>query len=413
MKILLVHQNMPGQYREMLDWLIAQGTHDLVFLTQRQNYPDKPGVQKIVYRPHAGPAKDAYGLSRVWEEAAGMGYGAALAARKLKEAGFTPDIILGHTGWGELMFMKHIYPDVPILGFFEYFYLAKGGPVGFEPEDEVSDTVPFLLQARNTVPFTNLHVIDQGIAPTRWQRDCFPAAFHDKLYVCHDGIRTDKLRPDPDVTLNLGRAGQVSRKDEIITYVARNLERTRGYHVLMRALPEIQAARPNARILIVGGNDTSYGKKSEAAGGLRAEMEAEVGSRIDWSRTHMLGQVPYEDFQKIVQISRCHIYLTMPFVLSWSLLESMAMEAPIVASDVAPVREAITHGETGLLADFLRPADLAEKVISVLSDPARYAHMGPAARKHVVETYDFLNVCLPQHIDQINALVPEDVRIKL
>ncbi|GIT92692.1 glycosyl transferase [Jannaschia pagri] len=413
MKILLVHQNMPGQYRELLDWLIQQGTHELVFLTQRRNYPEVPGVNKVVYRSHHTPAKDAYGLSRVWEEAAGMGYGAALAAQELKARGFVPDVILGHTGWGELLFMKHVYPDSPILGFFEYFYLAKGGPVGFDPEDPASSTTPFLMQARNTVPFTNLNVVDQGLAPTKWQRDCFPEAFRDKLYVCHDGIRTDKLKPNPDVTLNLGRVGQVSRKDEIFTYVARNMERTRGFHVFMRALPHILKARPNARVLVVGGNDTSYGKKSDQPGGFRAEMEAEVGHLIDWDRTHFLGQVPYGDFQKIIQISRCHIYLTMPFVLSWSLLESMAMEATVVASDVAPVREAITHGETGLLADFFQPQDLAAKVVSVLEDPAKFAHLGRAARKHVIETYDFLSVCLPQHIAQINALVPEDKRIAI
>ncbi|TFL18416.1 glycosyltransferase family 4 protein [Jannaschia formosa] len=413
MKILLVHQNMPGQYREMLDWLIAQGGHDLVFLTQRRNYPELPGVRKVVYAPHHRPAQDAYGLSKVWEEATGAGYGAAMAAQALRGEGFTPDIILGHTGWGELLFMKQVWPDVPILGFFEYFYLSKGGPVGFDPEDPPSEVSPFLLHARNAVPFANLHVADRGIVPTMWQRNCFPEMFHPKLDVCHDGIRTDRLGPDPDVSLTLGRVGRITRKDEIFTYVARNMERTRGFHTFMRALPHIQKARPNARVLVVGGNDASYGKKSDLAGGFRAEMEREVGHLIDWDRTHFLGQVPYPDFQKIVQISRCHIYLTMPFVLSWSLLESMAMEATIVASDVPPVREAMTDGETGLLTDFFDPPALAEKVSAVLAEPERFAHLGKAARRHVVETYDFLTVCLPRQIGFINALVPEDRRIAI
>jgi glycosyltransferase involved in cell wall biosynthesis len=413
MRILLVHQNMPGQYRELLDWLIAQGGHELVFLTQRRNYPEIAGVTKAVYRPHHVPAKDAYGLSKVWEEATGAGYGAARAAAELKARGFVPDVILGHTGWGELLFMKQVFPDTPILGFFEYFYLSKGGPVGFDPEDPPSDVSPFLLHARNAVPFANLHVADQGVAPTRWQHDCFPELFHPKLAICHDGIRTDRLGPDPDVELNLGRAGRVTREDEIFTYVARNMERTRGFHTFMRALPLIQKARPNARVLVVGGNDVSYGRKSDRKGGFRAEMEAEVGHLIDWDRTHFLGQVPYADFQRIVQIGRCHIYLTMPFVLSWSLLEAMAMEATIVASDVPPVREAMTDGETGLLTDFLDPAALAEKVASVLADPEGHAHLGRAARRHVVETYDFLKVCLPRQIALINGLVPEDRRIVL
>ncbi|CTQ49350.1 glycosyltransferase family 4 protein [Jannaschia donghaensis] len=413
MKILLVHQNMPGQYRELLTWLIDQGGHDLVFLTQRRNFPDMPGVRKVVYTSHHVPSKDAYGLSKTWEEAAGYGYGAAQAAARLRDEGFVPDIILGHTGWGELLFMKQVLPDVPILGFFEYYYLNEGGPVGYDPEDPAGEATPFLLQARNAVPNTNIQVVDRGLSPTRWQRDTFPKSFHDKLYVCHDGIRTDQLKPAPDVTLELGRVGKISREDEVFTYLARNMERTRGFHTFMRALPEIQKARPNARVLVVGGSGASYGKASQAEGGFRAELEREVGHLIDWSRVHFLGQVSYESYQKIIQISRCHIYLTMPFVLSWSLLESMSMEATIVASDVLPVREAITHGETGLLVDFLDPLALARQVTEVLAEPGKFAHLGPAARKHVVAEYDFLTRCLPRHIAQINALVPADRHIEV
>lgn len=413
MKILFVHQNMPGQYREMLDWLIAQGGHDLVFLTQRRNLPEIKGVRKVVYRRHHIPAEEDYGLSKTWAEAAGYGYGAAQAAGELRAQGFVPDIILGHTGWGELLFMKQVLPDVPILGFFEYYYRSEGGPVGFDPEDPPGPATPFLLHARNAVPNTNLHVVDRGLAPTKWQRDCFPETFHDKLYVCHDGIRTDRLKPDPQVSLNLGRVGRITREDEVFTYVARNMERTRGFHTFMRALPAIQTARPKARVLVVGGSGASYGKASQAEGGFRAELEREVGHLIDWDRVHFLGQVSYDNYRKIIQISRCHIYLTMPFVLSWSLLESMAMQATIVASDVAPVREAITHGETGLLVDFLKPAELAAQVSDVLADPAKFTHLGVAARAHVVAQYDFLTHCLPQHIAQINALVPDGRRIEL
>ena len=413
MKLLLVHQNMPGQYRELLDWLIAQGGHDLVFLTQRRDFPDLPGVRKVVYSPHHRPAADAYGLSKTWEEAAGYGYGAAQAALALKQEGFVPDLILGHTGWGELLFMKQVLPDVPILGFFEYYYLNQGGPVGFDPEDPPNAATPFLLHARNAVPNTAIQVVDQGLSPTRWQRDTFPASFHDKIYVCHDGIRTERLLPDPKVSLGLGRAGVMTRDDEIFTYVARNMERTRGFHTFMRALPAIQKARPEARVLVVGGSGASYGRASQAEGGFRAEMEREVGHLLDWSRIHFLGQVPYGDFRKIIQISRCHIYLTAPFVLSWSLLESMSMQATVVASDVAPVREAITHGETGLLVDFFSPDALAGQVVDVLADTAKYAHIGPAARAHVVKEYDFLDVCLPRHIARMNALVPPDRRIRL
>ena len=408
MNILFVHQNMPGQYREMVQWLVAQGGHRIAFLTQRQPPPKIDGVETIPYRPHHRPAKGAYGLSRVWEEAVGVGYGAALAARDhAKATGFRPDIVIGHTGWGELLFFKDIWPDVPILGYFEYFYQSTGGTVGFDPEEPVNDQSPFLMRARNAVPYASIQIADRGIVPTGWQKDRFPPGFQDKLVLCHDGIRTDLLRPDPDVTLPLGRLGRAAtRGDEIFTYVARNMERTRGFHTFMRALPRILSARPNARAVIVGGNDTSYGPKTTTPGGLRAEMEREVGHLIDWDRVHFLGRVPYADFQRVIRISRCHIYLTMPFVLSWSLLESMSMQATIVASDVAPVREVIEDGRNGLLVDFFDPDALAARVVDVLSAPGDFAGLGVAARADVVDRYDFLTRAMPQQAAIINALAP-------
>ena len=415
MNILFVHQNMPGQYRELLQWFAAQGSHRIYFLTQRKDAPHFPGVETRVYTPHRTPAKDAYGLSKVWEEAAGTGYGAAMAARQLDgQEGFVPDIVIGHAGWGELSFLKQVWPEVPIIGLFEYYYRPEGGMVGFDPEEPVSDHAPFLMQARNTVPLVNIETVDLGHCPTLWQRDRFPASFHDRMYVCHDGIRTDRLVPDPEVSLQLGRVKQpLTRQDEVLTYVARNLERARGFHIFMRALPRILAERPEARVLIVGGNDVSYGGKSTDPRGLRGEMEAEVGHRLDWDRVHFLGRVPYQDYQKLIQISRCHVYLTMPFVLSWSLLEAMSMEATIVAADVAPVREAVEHGKTGLLTDFFDHDRLARQVVEVLARPEKFSHLGKAARAHVVATYDFFDKCLPMHLAQINALLPEEKRVAL
>ncbi|NIZ13206.1 glycosyltransferase family 4 protein [Phaeobacter sp. HF9A] len=405
MKLLFVHQNMPGQYRELVQWLAAQGGHELVFLSQRGDIKI-PGVRTLVYKPFHRPARDAFGLSKDWEAAVGVGFGAVQTAQKFSaETGFRPDIILGHTGWGELSFFKDLWPDVPILGFFEYYYSMSGGMVGFDPERPPGEHAPYFNRARNVVPCLNRDVVDLGHVPTLWQRDRFPASFHDKMYVCHDGIRTDRLSANPEAQVRLGRLDRpLTRGDEVVTYVARNMERARGFHIMMRALPEIQAARPNARILMIGGNETSYGAESKHPGGLRGEMEEELGDRVDWSRVHFVGRVPYEQLCKIIQISRCHIYLTMPFVLSWSLLESMAMQATIVAADVAPVREAISHDETGLLVDFFEPSALAAQVCDVLARPENYAHLGPNARAHVVAHYDFLTHCLPEHVSRINGL---------
>jgi glycosyltransferase involved in cell wall biosynthesis len=224
-----------------------------------------------------------------------------------------------------MSFFREVLPDTPMIGFFEYYYSAHGGPVGFDPSEPVSDHSPFLLAANNVVPLANINIVDLAHSPTQWQCDRFPTSFHDKMYVCHDGIRTDKLRPNKRAKVTLGCVDRpLTVKDEIVTFMARNLETTRGYQQFMRALPHIQKARPNARIMVIGGNDASYGKPTQYAGGLRGKMEAEVGHLLDWDRLHFLGQAPFESYQKIIQISSCHIYLTMPFILSWSFLECMA-----------------------------------------------------------------------------------------
>lgn len=412
MNILFVHQNFPGQYREIFTWLVAQGGHDIVFLTQRAVAQQVRGARIVQYKSHHKPADDTYALSKYWEETCGNGVGAALAAVKLRDAGFSPDVIIGHVGWGELTFLKEVWPNAPIIGYFEYYFLAKGGSVGFDPEFPASDHAPFIMHARNAVNFANIQTVDLGQSPTRFQFGTFPESFHPKLYCKHDGIRTDSLRPNPDTSVTLGRLDRpLTVEDEVFTYMARNMEPTRGFHVFMRALPDILAARPKARVLIIGGSETSYGRSSAAKGGYRAEMEAEVGDRVDWDRVHFLGKVPYDAYQKIIQISRCHIYLTVPFVLSWSLLESMSMGATIVASDTAPVREVIGHGENGLLVDFFQPDALAAQVAEVLARPEDFAHLGRAARAHVVRHFDFETRCLPDHIARINALVPRSKAI--
>jgi len=414
MNILFVHQNFPGQYRQLFQWLVAQGSHTIVFATQRKDVTAVKGAEIIIYEPHHKAAKDAYTLSSTWEDCVGAGYGAAQTFETLKSDGFRPDIILGHVGWGELTFVKQVWPDVPVIGLFEYFYLAQGGSVGFDPEFPANDQAPFTMHARNAVNFANIQTVNLGQAPTLWQRDTFPHSFHHKLYVAHDGIRTDILRPNPNASVSLGRLDRpLTRNDEVLTYVARNLEPVRGFHIFMRALPEILDARPEARALIIGGNGTSYGRPSDEPGGYRAMMEREVGDRIDWDRVHFLGRVPYSNFQSVLQISRCHVYLTVPFVLSWSLLEAMSMGATIVASGVAPVREVLEHEKTGLLVDFFDPVALARQVVEVLERPDAYKPLAVSAQKHVVNHYDFQTQALPTHLDKINDLVGEGPKLGL
>ena len=414
MKLLFVHQNIPGQYRELLRWLAARGSDELVFLTQRPDFPDMPGVKIVRYKPHHKSTDKSYALTRHLEDCHGAGYAVAMACQKLEAEGFRPDIVIGHVGWGELTFLKQVWPDVPLLGYFEYFYLAEGGVMGFDPEYPAGETSKYVMHARNALNYMNIATCDLGQTPTHWQHQTYPEAMRDKIYVCHDGIRCDLLGPDPDVSLSLGRLSKpLTRADEIFTYTSRNMEPTRGFHKFARALPEILEARPNARVLIVGGNGTSYGRKSTSSGGYRGEMEAEIGDRVDWDRVHFLGRLAYPDYVKVTQIGRCAVHLSYPFVLSWSLLESMAMGAVMIASDTAPIREVIEHGKNGLLVDFHDHGALAKQVIEVLANHDTYAPLGVAARQHVQQTYDFETVTLRQHLERINSLVPKKVRMAL
>lgn len=257
---------------------------------------------------------------------------------------------------------------------------------------------------------------DAGLSPTHWQASTFPEPFRSKITVVHDGIDTEAIAPNPNVSLTLtpegGQPMTLARADEVITFVNRNLEPYRGYHVFMRALPEILQRRPQARVLIVGGNGVSYGAKPDPNryGGLSTWREIfirEVRPRIpdaDWARVHFLGNIPYPHFIALLQLSTVHVYLTYPFVLSWSLLEAMSAGCVIVASDTQPLREAIRHDDTGRLVNFFDVAGLANAVCALLDDPAARQRLGANARAFAQAHYDLKTVCLPRQLEWVREL---------
>lgn len=408
MNILFIHQSYPSQYQHILEWLALSGEHAVVFITQSQAAQTKTH-QVITYKPDHQTPVNAYPYSAEFERCTANGAKVAEICRNLEQQGFKPDLIIGHARWGETLFLKDFWPDVPVLGYLEYFHTAKGGAVGFDPEFPISSGVPLIT---NAVNYLGHAAADLCQTATEWQKNSYPQSFHDKIEVMHEGVRTDVCIPNDAASATLGRLDRaVTRDDEIFTYMARNMEPVRGFHVFMRALPLILEARPNARALIIGGKDISYGRRPRMSASYRQLLEKEVGDRIDWSRVHFLGQVPYQVFLAVLQLSRCHIYLTVPYILSWSLLEAMSMEATVVASDTAPVREVIEDGRNGFLVDFFSPAALAAKVVEVLAHPNNCREIGKAARKHIVTAYDFHNVCLPGHLRAYNKLLPKRLHL--
>ncbi len=245
-----------------------------------------------------------------------------------------------------------------------------------------------------------LEAADLGVSPTHWQRSRYPRELQSKISVVHEGIDTTQLRPDAQAVFDWNGL-RLTREEEVLTYVARDLEPYRGFHSFMRALPEVLAQRPAARVLVVGGDGVSYGQRLPEGQTYRERYWAEVRDRLDASRVHFVGRLPYEVYQRALQVSRCHVYLTYPFVLSWSLLEAMAIGCTIVGSDTAPVREAIRDGHNGLLTDFFDAAGIAQRVVQVLSAPAAHAPLALQARADMVERYDLQTRCLPDWLQLI------------
>ena len=334
---------------------------------------------------------------------------ASLAAARRGEK---PDVVIGHAGWGELLFVKHVWPDVPVLGYFEYYFIAQGGLINFDPEFRSASDIAPRLDARNAANNVSLLNCDAGYTATEWQKRTFPDIFHPKIEVLHEGIRTDRLIPDHDSDLSVQIAGfRFTREDELVTYIARNLEPARGFHIMMRALPALQRLRPKARVCIVGGDGASYGAKLKEGESFRERLTKELGDRVDWSRVHFLGRIPYADLIRLLKLSRCHIYLTVPFVVSWSLLEAMALEKTVVASDVEPIHQFIDHKKTGFLSDFFSPVSLAERIAEVLQHEDNFRHVGRAARKYVVENYDFETVTYPNFVKFVNQNLRGEPRL--
>lgn len=397
MKILLVHQNFPGQFRELAPELQARG-HDVRALSMRGE-TTIGGIVNHGYRTSRSSTPAIHPWLVNTESAVIRAEAAAVAAAQLARAGWVPDVVFGHTGWGEMLFMQQVFPQARVLTFNELYYRSEGGDVGFDPEFPKDELAGMRLQVRNTHLLASLSACEQGVTPTHWQASCFPDVLRDRLRVIHDGIQTDRLQPNRDAWVSLGRDNlKIRYGDELVTFVNRNLEPMRGFHQFMRAIPEIQARRPRARIVIVGGNDVSYGAKPPGGKTYKDIYLAEMQDKIDLSRVHFVSRVPYSVLINLFNVSAVHVYLTVPFVLSWSMLEAMSVGALVVGSDTAPVREVLEHGVNGLLVDFFRPDQLANTVVHCLENPAEYLPLRKAARHTIVEKYDFKSICLPQYL---------------
>lgn len=388
MRYLFIHQNFPGQYLHLLRHLATDPANELVFISEA-NPNVIEGVRRVLYQTPKPNQEQVHQVARDFDLAARRAEIVAGMARTLKQLGFTPDIVIGHHGWGELLDIRDVYPDAPVLGYFEFYYATDGQDVDYDPEFPISaDRYP-RIRAMNVVNHLALAMNQHGQTPTRWQLTRYPDWAQKGIRLVYEGARLDTCKPNPAVRDEEFVIGEfrVAPHEKLVSYVARNLEPYRGFHVMMRALPDLLAGRPDVKVVMVGGDDVSYGARL-AEGTWREHFQKELAGKYDASRVLLPGQVPYDTYLRLLQRSDTHVYLTYPFVASWSLREAMACGCAIVGSDVESVAEFVTHGRNGLLVPGLDSKALARTVLQVLEDEKLNHKLRAGARRYAERHLD-------------------------
>ncbi|WP_013323096.1 glycosyltransferase family 4 protein [Gloeothece verrucosa] len=401
MRVLFIHPNFPAQFRHLARAFGSNSQNQVIFATKNENPEWKiPGVTRAMYAPHRQPNRETHHYLRNSEEAVLQGQAAFRTAEQLKKQGFIPDIIYGHSGWGGTLYMKDIFPHTPLMCYFEWYYNAYGADADFDPSDPLSVDDYLRIRTKNAAILMDLVHCDHGVSPTHWQRSQFPHTFHPKISVVHDGIDVEYFKPNPGAKLILPQL-DLSHVDEIVTYVARGMEPYRGFPQMIESLAYIQERLPNCHVVIVGSDRVAYGKSLPDGKTYKQYMLEKVP--LDLSRVHFVGSLPYGQYLKVIQASTAHIYLTRPFVLSWSMLEAMSTGCLIIGSDTPPVKEVIQDGVNGLLVDFFSPKEIAERVEEVIKHPTRMADIRLQARQTIVEKYS-LQQLLSQHIELMSKV---------
>jgi len=413
MKILFAHQLFPGQFSRMCTFLPKMGDYEIYFMCRRT--PERiDGVQQLFYERPRDVTPGIHPHVELFEDAVLMGQTAAKTAEQLKQSGWTPDLIVGHTGWGELMFLKTVYPQVPVLAYPEYFNNVQGADYLFDPEFPSPPEDAQRVIARNATNLVSWLAADWGLVPTQWQRSLFPLEMQSRMSVIHEGVLTDEIKPNPEQRMTLKSGRTYTTQDQVITFAARNLEPYRGFHVMMRAVPEILRRHPQAVVAFVGGDEVSYGLKHSSGRSWRQVMREEVlrtelmkgnHNALDPQRVWFTGHLPYDQHLALLQLSSAHVYLTYPFLLSWSMMEAMSAGCALIGSRTGPVEEVIRHGENGLLVDFFDTQGIADAVTAILTHPDRMAGMRQAARQTAIDGYDVKTRCLPQVVKLFDDLV--------
>lgn len=391
MHVLFLHQNYPAQFRYIAPRLVRDYGWQCTFMTAKEE-GSLPGVSKITYRCTGGATKGNHFATRNFENTVHEAHAVFETLKYRRD--LQPDLIVAHTGFGSSLFLPFLY-DAPLINFVEYFYRPVGQDMGFRPEMPVSEENLLRIKTKSAMILLDLENCDRAWAPTNYQRDFFPPEFRSKIDVIFDGIDTDiyHRRLNPERRLPSGHV--VPRDTRIVTYVARGFERMRGFDIFMEVARRTYEQYPNVLFVVVGADGVHYGPDLTYTDKASFREEVLSSGRYDLSKFHFTGWVSEPYLAEILSISDLHIYLTEPFIASWSLVDAMSCGAVVLASDQRCVREYIRPGENGLLRDFFDVEGLAADAVRVLRDPAEFRPLSVAAQETVRQDYS-VDVALPK-----------------
>ncbi len=403
MHVLFVHQNFPAQFGHVARYLVKREGFRCTFVSEKPPGHDE-GVERIQYRLRSGATAKNHYCSRTFENAVWHTHAVYEALKQRPDV--KPDLIVGHSGFGSTLFLRELY-DCPIINYFEYFYRPTQSDMDFRPDFPSSELSRLRARARNAMLLLDLENCDAGYSPTKWQRDRLPTLFHQKVQAIFDGVDTELWRPLEGVPRRLGDR-TIPHDVRIVTYVSRGLESMRGFDIFMKMAKRLGDRRQDVVFVVIGEDRQCYGGDDKITG--EKSFKDWVFKQDDYDLTRFIfpGHIPPPALARLFSISDLHVYLTVPFMLSWSLMDALACGTTVLASDTEPVREMIEHQRNGLLVDFFDIDGLVATADRVLDQPGDFRHLGQAGVEMIRSRYS-LSDCLAQMLHLYEQVLGRDL----
>jgi len=391
MHVLFVHQNFPAQFGHIARHLIRRRGWTCSFVSKTPG-GSVNGIEKVEYTTTSGARETTHYCSRTFENAVWHAHGVFEACKARPD--LRPDLIVGHSGFGSTVYLPELYPGVPIINYFEFYYHPHQSDMDFRPEFPPSELDFLRARSRNAMLLLDLETCGRGYSPTHFQKKLFPAVYRPKIDVIFDGIETDLFRRNDKVDRRVGDRS-IPATTRVVTYVSRGFEAMRGFDIFMKVAKRIYEQYSDVVFVVVGSDRVCYGGEEKHIEHKTFREHVLAQSEYDMSKFIFTGLLPVSKLVDLWSFSDLHLYFTVPFVLSWSMMDALACGCTVLASNTEPVREMIEDGRNGLLCDFFDVEGFAQKAIGVLRDPGAFRYLGAAAVELIREQYA-IDVILPR-----------------